>query len=95
MAGSILGNRVLRTEDPELLTVGGTYVYDLGIEGALHAFFVRSTMAHGRIVDIDTAEAVAAPGVVAEVRVTVGDQVETGDVLVVLTVDGDDAGSHG
>ncbi|MFN3215623.1 MAG: xanthine dehydrogenase family protein molybdopterin-binding subunit [Acidimicrobiales bacterium] len=65
MAGSILGNRVLRTEDPELLTAGGTYVYDLGIEGALHAFFVRSTMAHGRILGIDTAEAAAAPGVVA------------------------------
>ena len=48
MAGSILGNRVARTEDPELLTKGGTYVYDLDI-GALHAVFVRSTIAHATI----------------------------------------------
>ena len=65
MAGSILGNRVRRTEDPELLTRGGTYVYDLGIEGVLHAVFVRSIMAHARITGIDRAEALAAPGVVA------------------------------
>jgi len=65
MAGSILGNRVLRTEDPELLTVGGTYVYDLGLDGALHAFFVRSTTAHAHLLGVDTAEASQAPGVVA------------------------------
>ena len=27
--GSILGNRVLRVEDPRMLTVGGTYVEDV------------------------------------------------------------------
>ena len=27
---SILGTRVVRTEDPRLLTAGGTYVDDLG-----------------------------------------------------------------
>jgi carbon-monoxide dehydrogenase large subunit len=65
MAGSILGNAVRRTEDPELLTVGGTYVYDIDAEGMLHAFFVRSPVAHARVVDIDTTEAAAMPGVVA------------------------------
>ena len=74
MAGSILGNRVLRTEDPELLTKGGTYVYDLHIaganepaqiEGVLHAVFVRSIAAHALIKGVDTAEAAAAPGVVS------------------------------
>ncbi len=72
MAGSILGNRVRRTEDPELLTSGGTYVYDLHrrgwdrdpIEGMLHAVFVRSIAAHAVIRSVDTAEAAAAPGVV-------------------------------
>ncbi len=64
---SILGNRVLRKEDPKFLTVGGTYVSDLRDElltGALHVTYVRSTMAHARIVSIDASDAKAAPGVV-------------------------------
>ncbi|MEM7341923.1 MAG: xanthine dehydrogenase family protein molybdopterin-binding subunit [Actinomycetota bacterium] len=65
MAGSILGNRVRRTEDPELLTRGGTYVYDLELDGVLHCVFVRSIVAHATITNIDTEEAAAAPGVVA------------------------------
>src|SRR5699024_4699472 len=55
-------------EDPNLLTAGGVYVADLAdpaLEGALHATFVRSPLAHARITAIDTAEARAAPGVVA------------------------------
>ena len=32
--GSILGNRVLRVEDPRMLTVGGTYVEDVELAGA-------------------------------------------------------------
>jgi aerobic carbon-monoxide dehydrogenase large subunit len=36
MAGSILGNRVLRKEDPKFLTTGGVYVDDLLDEPALH-----------------------------------------------------------
>ena len=46
---SILGNRVLRKEDPRFLTVGGTYVADLDdarLDGAVHVTFVRSTIAH-------------------------------------------------
>lgn len=62
---SILGTRVLRTEDPALLTVGGMYVADLAPEGSLRATFVRSLMAHADITSIDTSEAEAAPGVVA------------------------------
>jgi carbon-monoxide dehydrogenase large subunit len=64
---SILGNRVLRTEDPKFLTVGGTYVDDVRDErltGAANVTFVRSTMAHARITSIDTADALQAPGVV-------------------------------
>jgi carbon-monoxide dehydrogenase large subunit len=65
MAGSILGNRVQRTEDPELLTVGGKYVYDLDIEGVTHGVFVRSIAAHALIRGVDTSEAKTAPGVIA------------------------------
>ena len=67
---SILGTRVVRTEDPLFLTRGATYTDDLTDErltGALHATFVRSTVAHGRLLSVDTAAALEAPGVVAVV----------------------------
>ncbi len=65
---SILGTRVLRTEDPRFLTTGGVYVEDLVDErlaGACHVFFVRSPVAHARINGIDASEALATPGVLA------------------------------
>ncbi|CUR55549.1 Carbon-monoxide dehydrogenase (Acceptor) [metagenome] len=65
MVGSILGNRVLRVEDPELLTGRGTYVDDLRIPGTVQAIFVRSPFAHARILSIDTSEAERASGVLA------------------------------
>jgi carbon-monoxide dehydrogenase large subunit len=61
---SILGTRVVRTEDPRLLTVGGTYVDDLRIpelEQAARVTFVRSPVAHGAITGIDTSAAENAP----------------------------------
>jgi carbon-monoxide dehydrogenase large subunit len=61
---SILGNRVLRKEDPKFLTVGGSYVYDLHLDGSAWVTYVRSTMAHARVVELDVAEAKAAPGVI-------------------------------
>lgn len=63
---SIFGNRVPRVEDPKLLTVGGTYVADLQVpelDGAAHVTYVRSTIAHARILSIDVDEARTAPGV--------------------------------
>jgi carbon-monoxide dehydrogenase large subunit len=69
VAGSILGNRVLRKEDPKFLTTGGVYVDDLTNEpllvGALYATYVRSTVAHANILGIDVSEALQSPGVVA------------------------------
>jgi aerobic carbon-monoxide dehydrogenase large subunit len=65
---SILGTRVIRTEDPRLLTAGGVYVDDVRtpeLEGAARATFVRSTVAHALITGIDTSEALAQPGVIA------------------------------
>jgi aerobic carbon-monoxide dehydrogenase large subunit len=69
---SILGTRVIRTEDPRLLTVGGVYVDDLRepeLDGAARVTFVRSTVAHARITGIDKTEALAQPGVVAVLTV--------------------------
>ncbi len=65
MVGSILGTRVLRTEDPELLLGQARYVTDLELDHPLHVVFVRSEMAHARITAIDTSSAMSAPGVVA------------------------------
>jgi aerobic carbon-monoxide dehydrogenase large subunit len=69
VAGSILGNRVLRKEDPKFLTTGGQYVEDLLDEpllaGALYVTFVRSSVAHGVITNIDVSGALEVPGVVA------------------------------
>jgi carbon-monoxide dehydrogenase large subunit len=65
--GSILGNRVVRKEDPKFLTTGGKYVDDLNdvpeLAGAAHVAYVRSSVAHGAITGIDTADAAAMPGV--------------------------------
>ena len=62
---SILGNRVLRREDPKFLTTGGIYVDDLDVDGALWVTFVRATVAHARIASLDVTDARSMPGVVA------------------------------
>jgi carbon-monoxide dehydrogenase large subunit len=75
--GSILGTRVLRTEDPGFLTTGAVYTDDLVDErlaGAVRVTFVRSPVAHARIVSIDTEAAAGMPGVVA---VLTADDLET------------------
>jgi carbon-monoxide dehydrogenase large subunit len=65
MHGSILGTRVLRTEDPELLTGAAQYVADARLDGALQLVLVRSVVAHGTITAILTDEAQAMAGVAA------------------------------
>jgi carbon-monoxide dehydrogenase large subunit len=57
------GSRIPRVEDPRLLCGRGTYVDDIERPGMLHACFVRSPLARGRIVSIDVAAARALPGV--------------------------------
>ncbi len=67
-AVSILGTRVLRTEDPRFLTTGGVYTEDVGDEqlaGACHVFFVRSPVAHALVRGVDVSGALAVPGVLA------------------------------
>jgi aerobic carbon-monoxide dehydrogenase large subunit len=57
------GKAVRRREDPPLIKGEGTYTDDVDAPGALHAAFVRSEVAHGRIASIDTGAAAGAPGV--------------------------------
>ena len=67
MAGSVLGNRVIRKEDPKFLTTGGVYVDDLTGEPTLtdaaQVTYVRSSVAHAHIRGIDVSEAATMPGV--------------------------------
>jgi len=62
-AARYVGTRVHRVEDARLLTGHGTYVDDVSLPGMLHACFVRSPYARAAIRGIDTAAALAAPGV--------------------------------
>lgn len=63
---SIIGNRVLRKEDPKFLTSGAVYtadVVDPRLGGAAYVTYVRSTVASATITSIDTSDAASAPGV--------------------------------
>ncbi|HEX3172576.1 MAG TPA: xanthine dehydrogenase family protein molybdopterin-binding subunit [Burkholderiales bacterium] len=54
-----------RREDLRLITGRGRYTADVNLPGQLHAAFLRADRAHAQIVSIDTAPALAHPGVVA------------------------------
>ncbi|MBJ7504624.1 MAG: xanthine dehydrogenase family protein molybdopterin-binding subunit [Ilumatobacteraceae bacterium] len=62
---SIIGTRMLRREDPALLTGEAKFTNDLVIPGALHLAVLRSPYAHARIKSINVSDALAMPGVVA------------------------------
>jgi carbon-monoxide dehydrogenase large subunit len=65
MAAQWIGQRVPRLEDPRLLTGKGTYLDDIEPEGTLFAAFVRSPLAHARILSIDVSRALDDEGLVA------------------------------
>lgn len=60
---SLVGAKVLRKEDPRLLSGTGTFVDDLAPPRCAHASFVMSTQAHADVVSIDARAALAMPGV--------------------------------
>jgi aerobic carbon-monoxide dehydrogenase large subunit len=76
------GASIKRSEDPRILTGAGRYVDDIKLPGMLHAAFVRSPMAHARVLSVDASAARDLPGVVA---------VYTGAELEAITVPGPDA----
>ena len=59
----LFGTPVRRIEDRPLLTGHGRFIANLDLPGAAHVVFVRSTLAHGRILRVDTSAARRAPGV--------------------------------
>lgn len=58
-----MGAPLRRLEDNDFITGAGRYTSDLIPEGALTAYIVRSTIAHGAFSIADTAAAKASPGV--------------------------------
>ncbi|MHB1987813.1 MAG: xanthine dehydrogenase family protein molybdopterin-binding subunit [Acidimicrobiales bacterium] len=65
LSTTILGHAVERREDPALLEGRAEFMADLDATGVLEAVFVRSSVAHGLIVSIDSTQALEQPGVVA------------------------------
>src|SRR5436190_13043180 len=65
MASRLTGQSIERVEDARLLTGQGRFVGAIDRAGLLHAAFVRSPVAHARLVGIDATRARQAPGVVA------------------------------
>jgi aerobic carbon-monoxide dehydrogenase large subunit len=65
MADGGIGASTKRREDVRFLTGNGKYTDDMNVHGQLHAHFARSAVAHGVIKSINTAKALAMPGVVA------------------------------
>ncbi|NCU80865.1 MAG: xanthine dehydrogenase family protein molybdopterin-binding subunit, partial [Acidimicrobiia bacterium] len=62
---NIIGTRLLRREDPPLLTGEAKFTNDLNIPGALHLSVLRSPFAHAKIKSIDVSAALKIAGVVA------------------------------
>ncbi|SEL79262.1 CO or xanthine dehydrogenase, Mo-binding subunit [Sphingomonas palmae] len=58
-----VGRDVPRLESRRKVTGRADYVHNLSVPGMLHAKVFRSTVPHGRILSIDTSEALDAPGV--------------------------------
>jgi len=59
----VLGQRLLRKEDPALLTGEAIYTNDMVVPGALYMAVLRSPHAHATITSIDTSAALALDGV--------------------------------
>ena len=64
VSGRFIGKSMPRKEDQRLLTGKGEFIADLKLPEMLHAAFVRSQVAHGRIKSVDLSRALASPGVV-------------------------------
>ena len=81
LAERYTGASIKRSEDPRILTGRGRYVDDIKLAGMLHAAFVRSPLAHGKVLSVDVSAARELPGVVG---------VYTGADVESMTVPGPD-----
>lgn len=60
----VIGARIKRNEDVPLITGRATFVDDLHLPDTLHLTFVRSPLAHAKVLSIDASRAAALTGVV-------------------------------
>jgi carbon-monoxide dehydrogenase large subunit len=79
--GRWIGASVPRREDPRLVTGRGRFVDDIQLFGMLHVAFVRATVAHGKITDVDLSHCREVPGVVAAYS---ADDLVLGDMVALL-----------
>jgi aerobic carbon-monoxide dehydrogenase large subunit len=83
MATRYFGAPIKRNEDRRLLNGQALFVDDVELPGMLHAAFLRSPLAHGRIRGIDVTAARRRPGVVAVYTADdLGDYWKPGPLLV-------------
>ncbi|MEP2029907.1 MAG: xanthine dehydrogenase family protein molybdopterin-binding subunit [Paracoccaceae bacterium] len=59
-----IGASSKRREDVRFLTGAGNYTDDINVHGQAHVYFLRSDMAHGKIIGINSTDAASMPGVV-------------------------------
>ena len=64
-ATKYIGHQTRSKEGPRHVSGLGNFADDFSLPGMLHAVILRSPYAHARIISIDTAAALDAPGVVA------------------------------
>ena len=81
-----VGQPLRRLEDQRFLTGGGRYSDDISLPGQAHAALLRSPHAHAEIAAIDTAEALAAPGVLAIYAIDDLDRDGLGDIPCVMAL---------
>ena len=65
MATSVIGQGVNRIDGRRKVTGHADYAVDHSLDGLVYGYGVMSTIANGKVVKIDAAEAEAAPGVIA------------------------------
>src|SRR3981081_4003636 len=74
---------VKRNEDRRLLTGQALFIDDIELPGMLHVAFLRSQIAHAKIISIDVSRALQRPGVAAAyVAGDLGDYWQPGPILV-------------
>ncbi len=83
MSTRTFGEPIKRNEDRRLLTGQALFIDDIELPGMLHVAFLRSQVAHAKIVSIDVSSALQRPGVVAAfVAGDLGDYWHPGPLLV-------------
>src|SRR5260221_11700866 len=83
MSTRTFGEPVKRNEDRRLLTGQALFIDDVELPGMLHVAFLRSQIAHAKIISIDVSRALRRPGVVAAyVAGDLGDYWQPGPILV-------------